>query len=326
MILSKSKTKEQQTMINDVLFMIESFGVSVNSMTERLRTKMAVDFLALANMRIGKKWSNAEDVTKVQLGTREIIRYVNKYFNENISLGSYDDIRRKDLKPLLLAGIVVRSKPESNPNDSTRGYGISIEYCSVVRTYKTSEWEIKLAKIIDEKGKFENTVKSRKVKKVQVIIPNKDDVYLSLGEHNELQKRIIDDMLPSFCYQDTKVLYLGDTTKKQIINEEKTLKSLQFFELKHRMLPDIIAYSQKQNWIYLIEAVYTSNPISNNRKIELENLTSKCTANIVYVTAFLNRSDFRKYISDIAWETEVWIADEPEHMIHFDGDKFVSPY
>jgi len=92
------------------------------------------------------------------------------------------------------------------------------------------------------------------------------------------------------------------------------------------MLPDIIAYSQKQNWIYLIEAVYTSNPISNNRKIELEKLTSQCTANIVYVTAFLNRTDFRKYLSDIAWETEVWIADEPEHMIHFDGNKFVSPY
>jgi len=108
----------------------------------------------------------------------------------------------------LLAGIVVRSKPESNPNDSTRGYGISVEYSNVVRSYKTPKWEIKLAKIIDDKGKFENTIKSRKVKKVQVIIPNKDDVYLSLGDHNELQKRIIDDMLPFFCYADTKVLYL----------------------------------------------------------------------------------------------------------------------
>jgi adenine-specific DNA-methyltransferase len=46
----------------------------------------------------------------------------------------------------------------------------------------------------------------------------------------------------------------------------------------------------------------------------------------VYVTAFLDKADFRKYAADIAWETEVWIAETPDHMIHFNGPKFLGPY
>jgi adenine-specific DNA-methyltransferase len=44
------------------------------------------------------------------------------------------------------------------------------------------------------------------------------------------------------------------------------------------------------------------------------------------VTAFPDRVTFRKFAKDIAWETEVWIADNPDHMIHFNGDKFLGPY
>ncbi|MFS2517149.1 MULTISPECIES: BsuBI/PstI family type II restriction endonuclease [Parabacteroides] len=30
-------------------------------------------------------------------------------------------------------------------------------------------------------------------------------------------------------------------------------------------------------------------------------------------------------MADIAWETEVWIAENPGHMIHFNGDRFIGP-
>jgi hypothetical protein len=46
----------------------------------------------------------------------------------------------------------------------------------------------------------------------------------------------------------------------------------------------------------------------------------------VYVSAFPNRKVFLKYIEAIAWETEVWIADAPSHMIHFNGARFLGPY
>ncbi len=28
---------------------------------------------------------------------------------------------------------------------------------------------------------------------------------------------------------------------------------------------------------------------------------------------------------DVAWETEVWIADNPDHLVHFNGHKFLGP-
>ena len=123
-----------------------------------------------------------------------------------------------------------------------------------------------------------------------------------------------------------QVLYVGDTSDKYLHLEEKKLKELKFFEISHEELPDIIAYSKEKNWLYLIEAVHSSGPISEIRLLQLQKLTEKCTADIVYVTAFLNRPKFRQFMAEIAWETEVWIADNPDHMVHFNGDKFLGPY
>ncbi|MFN3331986.1 MAG: BsuBI/PstI family type II restriction endonuclease [Caldilinea sp.] len=33
-----------------------------------------------------------------------------------------------------------------------------------------------------------------------------------------------------------------------------------------------------------------------------------------------------RYLSDISWETEVWVAEAPEHLIHFNGENFIGPH
>ena len=119
---------------------------------------------------------------------------------------------------------------------------------------------------------------------------------------------------------------MGDTTKKNLFLDEDKLKKINFFELAHDKLPDVIAYSEKKNWLYLIEAVTTANPITELRRSVLLRAASACTADLIFVTAFLDRDTYRKFAKDIAWETEVWIADAPEHMIHFNGDKFLGPH
>ena len=322
----KAKSRDQQKIINDALFIIQSFGVPTNDMTERQRTKMAMSFLALANMRVGKKWSDAKNVEENHLRTREIITYVNKHFGESISAGSYDDVRRKDLKQLTQAGIVKHSKPDSAQNDPARGYGISAKYCEVMKEYGMSSWETKLTKLVSEKGKLTDARMPRDERKIPIDIPGRERIYLSLGDHSDLHKRIIDDMLPFFCPSDTTILYLGDSTKKEIINEKETLEALRFFMPERGTLPDILAYSKKENWLYVIEAFHTSNPISSDRKMDLSRLAEKCAAKIIFITAFLGRSDFRKEAGNIAWETDVWLAEEPDHMIHFDGKQFLKPY
>ncbi len=91
-------------------------------------------------------------------------------------------------------------------------------------------------------------------------------------------------------------------------------------------LPDIVAYSEEKKWLYLIEAVHSSGPISDVRLVELKQLTKNCDTDIIFITAFLNRKTFQKFVKDVAWETEIWISESPDHMIHFDGEKFLGPY
>jgi type II restriction enzyme len=150
-------------------------------------------------------------------------------------------------------------------------------------------------------------------------------LFFGPGEHNELQKAVIEDFLPRFGH-GAKVLYVGDAQDKLMFREDDVLRELGFFELSHDKLPDVLAYSEEKNWLFLIEAVHSANPITELRKRALEQLSKACTADIVYVSAFLTKSSFRKFARDIAWETEVWIAESPEHLVHFNGDKFLGPH
>ena len=90
-------------------------------------------------------------------------------------------------------------------------------------------------------------------------------------------------------------------------------------------LPDVIISDEAQGWLFLIEVVTSHGPVSAKRMVELEEFTKDCPYGIVYVTAFPNAKEFKKHVTDVAWETEVWLADTPDHMIHFNGDRFIGP-
>ena len=94
----------------------------------------------------------------------------------------------------------------------------------------------------------------------------------------------------------------------------------------HDKLPDVVLHYAEAGWLFLVEAVTSHGPISEKRHAELETMLAECPLGRVYVTAFLTRVDFRQYAADVAWETEVWIAENPGHMIHFNGPKFLGPY
>ncbi len=95
----------------------------------------------------------------------------------------------------------------------------------------------------------------------------------------------------------------------------------------HDKLPDVVLYNLEKNWVYLIEAVTSHGPISAKRVVEIRELLLKDTkAEPVFVTAFPNFKTFKDYLLEIAWETEVWIAEQPTYMVHFNGDKFMGPH
>jgi type II restriction enzyme len=323
--LNKSKkAKAVVKIINEAIEILVSIGIPTDDKTERSLERMAMAFLAVAG--VTKKWTDAAD--NRFLKTRDIITFNNTNFEENISSGSYDDIRRKDLKLLVLAGLILNSsdKPNAATNDPTRGYNLETSFMELVKTFQTTEWNDALQKYIEGKVSLKDQLaRKRNIDKVPILLPNGTELELSAGQHNLLQKLIIEEFLPRYG-QNCQVLYIGDTANKMLHLEQNKLEKLNFFELSHDELPDIIAYNSRKNWLYLIEAVHSSGSISETRLLELKRLTKKCTAEIIYVTAFLNRAEFRKWASEIAWETEVWIADNPDHLIHFNGGKFLGPY
>lgn len=196
----------------------------------------------------------------------------------------------------------------------------------LLQFYSTDLWNAKLEEFKAEiKSLKEELEKKRELQKIPVTLPNGKSLDLSFGEHNTLQKAIIEVFLPLFGF-GAEVLYVGDTNNKFLYIEEEKLKELNFFTLEHEELPDVIAYSKEKNLLYLIEAYHSTGEWNEIRvrKISRKLQESGCIVNTVFFTAFENKNVFRTKAKDIAWETEVWIADSPEHLVHFNGYKFLE--
>lgn len=306
---------------------MDSLGIPVEEQSPRRLERMALAFLALCDVKNIGEWQYAKSLDNSYfLKTRDIIDFINKHFGENISRGSYDDIRRKDLNHPILAGLVVSAFPESARNDPKRGWAINKEYIELICSYNSNDWDEKLKLFMERKPTLRDQLTgSREISKIPITLPSGTLLEFGLGKHNQLQKAIIEEFLPRFGCGAT-VIYVGDAEKKLLHYDKSKASSIGISKLGHEELPDIIAFSQERNWLYLIEAVHSSGPINSERIITLQPLLKKCKAATIYITAFLDRATFRQFLAEIAWETEVWIASEPDHIIHFDGEKFLGPY
>ena len=321
------KHENIKVLINDTLSLLSALGIPLKGMTDRSLETMAMAFLAVVDINSIDKWETAKDLNdKRSMKSRDIIEYWNLHFDEHISSGSYDNIRRKDLLLPLEAGIIIPSKPNSPKNSPSRGYALNPEFTHLVRRFKQSDWLMEVEMFFRDRPTLARKLEQRReIPKIEIQIPNGHTLEFSPGGHNQLQKAIVEEFLPLFGH-GAILLYLGDTASKHIIFDEETLIRFGFTDLKHGVLPDIIAYSPAQNWLFVIEAVYSCNPVTIVRKLKIDEITASCEAGIIYVSAFPNKETYAKYAGNIAWETEVWIADNPEHMIHLNGDKFLGPY
>jgi type II restriction enzyme len=312
-------------LLDQTLAILTAVGIPFDGLTERRKVKMAKAFLSVAAMKPGMSWAEARYDHKLR--SRDVIRWMNAHLDEDVSSGSYDNIRRKDLLLPVEAGIVLKSagKESAATNDGTRTYALSPEMAELLHVYGTAQWEGKLADFLAGRETLEEQLAKARLHTLLPVTIGSHQLFFGPGEHNELQKAVIEDFLPRFGHS-AEVLYVGDTQDKLLFVEEKRLSELGFFELSHEKLPDVLAYSKDKNWLFLIESVHSANPITELRKRTLEQLSKACTADIVYVSAFLTRVAFRKFARDIAWETEVWIAESPDHLVHFNGDKFLGPH
>lgn len=318
-----------RALVNQALVVLEALGVPLGDLTERRKEKMAKAFLAVAGLKPTMAWAEAKDNSdKRQLTSRQIIAFMNAHLGEAIADSSYDDIRRKDLALPEAALIVLKSakNPDANTNDGTRGFALNPAAALAIRAFGSPQWETAVQQFLQGRQTLAQALlRERNLARVAVQIGSDTSLSFSPGKHNVLQKQIIESFLAIYGF-GAEVLYVGDTADKGLFINQSALSALQFFELAHDKLPDVVAYSKTKNWLYLIEAVTTANPITEMRRRTLAKLAENCTAGVIFVTAFPDRATYRKFAKDIAWETEVWIADAAEHMIHFNGDKFLGPH
>jgi len=141
---------------------------------------------------------------------------------------------------------------------------------------------------------------------------------------NTVQKAVIENFGARFA-PDSRLLYLGDTVQKNLRIDADRLTQLHVPITEHNKLPDVILFDEERNWLFLIEVVTSHGPMSPKRVFELEQILSDCPAGIVYVSAFPDMAQFRRHLRNIAWETEVWIAEISDHLIHYNGDRFLGP-
>lgn len=286
--------------------------------------RSARTLLALLGLKEDASWNSC---TNKALRIHDIIEFIKVNYEFEYKENSRESIRRQTIHQFEHAGIIERNKdnPSRPTNSGQTAYSITTEALKVFKKFNTDKWEDSLSNFKSKKSTLvEKYSSKRSIKKVPIIISG-ETLRFSAGEHNLLQKQIIEEFAPRFA-KNSKVLYVGDTAQKDVFIKSDELERLGIPLTQHDKLPDIILYIEEKNWIFLIEAVTSHGPVSKKRYYELEKILKKSPCGKVYVSAFLNYKVFKKYIDEIAWETEIWIASEPEHMIHMDGEKFMGPY
>jgi len=285
----------------------------------------ALTLLALCGLKPRIKWSNA---TKFSLKvTKGIMSFVNEFYGKNYAPNTRETFRRYVLHQFVQARVADYNpdNPKLAVNSPKAHYALTDGALNAIKTFGTKDWKKEVAKFIAEEGDLSKKYKKeRKQNLIPVKLSNGKVLKLSPGKHNEVQAAIVDSFAARFA-NGGAVLYLGDTAKKNLYLDEVKIKELNIPVTQHSKLPDVIIYDYTKNWLFLIEAVTSHGPVSPKRIIELEEFLKDCKAGKIYVTAFPDFAEFKKHSNNIAWETEVWLADTPEHMIHFNGDRFMGP-
>jgi hypothetical protein len=144
-------------------------------------------------------------------------------------------------------------------------------------------------------------------------------------EHAELMRAITDDFGSRFA-PGGKLIFVGETSQQPQYFDEALLRSLGVTLDTQGKMPDVVLYFEERKWLLLVKSVTSHGPVNAKRHAELRKLFAESSVGIVFVTAFPSRAVMGRYLSEIAWETEVWVADSPSHLIHFNGDRFLGPH
>ncbi|MBT2397409.1 BsuBI/PstI family type II restriction endonuclease [Streptomyces sp. ISL-100] len=324
-------TKEhQEKKLEEAREILAAIGMPLNQQN----TRTALVLLSMFDLRPTQGWSEvkvntlgitecmdwmAEHYPDITKGTKDPIRY---------APNSRESVRKKSVQPLVSAGVLFWNSdaPGRATNDQNNRYHPNPLAIKALVSFGTPAWETALEEFHKEWGKLrEKYAAEREAHRVPVVLPDGTITSLSSGDHSDLIRDIVESFAPQFTPGGT-VVYLGDTGSKWIVEKPEYLAELGVVVDPHGKMPDVVIHYTAKDWLVLVEAVTSTGPVNGKRVDELKELFKGARPGLVFVTAFQTKKKFRQFAADIAWETEVWVAEDSTHMVHFNGERFLGPY
>lgn len=289
-------------------------------MPERQQSDLCVlTMLGLANLKEKDAFSSA---TNEWIRIHDIIQFINENYNVSYAENSRETFRKQAMHHFRNAALIEdNGKATNSPNYR---YRITDEFLQVIRSIGSVWAESRLQDFLSRHERLIDLYASKKSMPMMPVRINNADFVFSPGSHNKLQKAILEGFAPRFA-PNSECLYVGDTTNKDLVKNVDKLSQLGFEITLHDKMPDVVLYRADKDWLYFIEAVDSVGPMSPERIIDINRMTSKVKSGKIFVTAFLDFKKYKRFSEQLAWETEVWIAEMPDHMIHLNGDKFIGP-
>ena len=292
---------------------------------QQLNKRSGLVLLALLDLTPDKVWSEARAPLR---GITPMMDFMDRHFGKKYAPNSRETVRRQTVHQFLTGGLVLQNpdQPDRPINSGKTTYQVNRFALELLRSYGSTEWVLALGRYqVRVETLKERWRRERHLRRIPLVLPDGAEITLSPGGQNVLIAALVEDFCPIFT-PGGQVLYIGDADEKFAIYDEAGLEDLGVMIEEHGKMPDLVVHHIERDWLVLIEAVTSHGPVDAKRHEELQALFAGSTAGLVFVTSFLDRRTLARYLGEISWETEVWVAESPTHLIHFNGERFLGPY
>ncbi len=306
--------------IEEALQILTALGLPPAQQNDR----SALTLLALLDLKPTTAWVEAGNPLR---GITQMMDFFSRHYGKTYKPNTRESVRRQTVHQFLEAGIIIANpdKPKRPINSGRTVYQIEPAVLEVIQCFGTNEFDRCLhAHLINIGTLQQKYAQEREMNRIPVELPNGQTFTLSPGGQNVLISKVITEFCERFT-PGASVLYVGDADEKWMIFDEEGFRKLGVVVDAHGKMPDVVIHFEQKNWLVVVEAVTSHGPIDAKRQAELKTLFAPFQNRLVLVTAFLTRKDLTKFLGQISWETEVWVSDSPDHLIHFNGERFLGP-
>jgi hypothetical protein len=307
--------------LKDAITILRGMGYGAKQSNE------VAGYVLLAMLDLGPydPWENAQSPLR---GITPIIDFVAEKYRNRYAPNTRETIRDEAVKYFVEEGLLIKNPDDaSRPTNSGKTvYQIEPTALNLCRAFKTGTWGSTLARYLTAKENIKRELqRARDIARIPVRLPNGKEITLSPGGQNPLIKEFIEQFCTRFVPGGV-VLYVGDAENKFQHFETEYFARVGVLIDSAAKMPDVVIHDSKRGWLVIGEAVTSAGVVDGKRRRELKELFAGFRSGIVFVTAFEDREAMGRFLSQISWETEVWIAADPDHVVHFNGERFLGPY